>query len=152
MNSYLDSSALVKVYVNETGSIWVRHYCSDPRRNVILADIGRVEIAAAFAAKVRGQFISPEQYQHIQSRLSADVKRRYQLVPVSSQRIDEAIVLTTQNRLRGYDAVHLACALYLNRLLVQNDYPPLTFVSADQALVLAAQSEGLPTVNPTLMT
>jgi hypothetical protein len=31
--------------------------------------------------------------------------------------VDEAIDLTSRHRLRGYDAIHLACALRLNRAL-----------------------------------
>ena len=64
--------------------------------------------------------------------------------------MDEAIELTAHHRLRGYDAVHLACALHLNRELLANELPPLTFVAADDDLLKAAQDEGLETENPNL--
>jgi hypothetical protein len=48
----------------------------------------------------------------------------------------------------GYDAVHLACALALNRPLIENEMSPLIFVSADADLLDAAQAENLPTENP----
>ena len=51
---YLDASALVKRYVNETGSAWVRRL-TDPRHGdtVLLAEITLAEVAAALAAKQR---------------------------------------------------------------------------------------------------
>lgn len=64
--------------------------------------------------------------------------------------VDEAIELTSRHRLRGYDAVHLACALRLNRVLLGNDFPPLTLVAADEDLLKAAYDEGLKTENPNL--
>lgn len=82
--------------------------------------------------------------------MAADAQKRYQLLPATSQRVDEAIELTARHRLRGYDAVHLACALRLNGVLLDNDLPPLTFVAADDDLLKAAQAEELETENPNL--
>lgn len=72
------------------------------------------------------------------------------MLPVTSQRVDEAIELTARHKLRGYDAVLLACALYLNRVLLENDLPPLILVAADNDLLQAAHDEGLETENPNL--
>ena len=145
---YFDSSALVKRYLAETGSSWVQMRFSDPARMIITADISRVEIAAAFAGKLRGRFITQAEYQEAHARLNADTQKRFYILPVISQRIDEAIALTDAHRLRGYDAVQLACALYANKVLIANNLPPLTFVAADRDLLKAAQAEGLNTENP----
>ena len=67
---------------------------------------------------------------------------------VETQRIDEAIELTARQKLRGYDAVHLACALYFNQILLQNKLSSLVLVTSDQELLQAAQAEGLITANP----
>ena len=147
---YFDSSALVKRYLAETGSAWVQARCNDPARTIATVDLGRVEVAAAFAAKLRGKFITPVEYQAVRSRLAADARKRYQVIPVTSQRVDEAIELTARHKLRGYDAVHLAGALHLNRALLDANLPPLTFVAADNDLLKAAQGEGLATENPNL--
>lgn len=82
--------------------------------------------------------------------MATDTQKRYQVLPITSQRVDEAIELTAHHRLRGYDAVHLACALHLNRELLANELPPLTLVAADDDLLKAAQDEGLETENPNL--
>ncbi len=58
--------------------------------------------------------------------------------------------LTTRYKLRGYDAVHLACALQFNQLIVTSGYSPITFVSADNDLLQVAQTEGLMIENPNL--
>jgi len=147
---YSDSSALVKRYVDEAGSAWFQARCNDAARTIATADLSRVEVAAAFAGKLRGQFITQAEYQEIRARLAADAKKRYHLIAVTPQRVDEAIELTARHRLRGYDAVHLACALHLNRALLDADLPPLTLVAADEELLKAAQSEGLETENPDL--
>jgi hypothetical protein len=49
VTSYLDSSALVKRYLVETGTPWVQGWCDDLAQTVAVAEIGLVEIAAAFA-------------------------------------------------------------------------------------------------------
>lgn len=112
------------------------------------ADIGRAEGAAAFASKLRGPVISPTQYQTILNDFNADAQSRYQIIAVTSQRIDEAVQLTTRHKLRGYDAVHLACALHLSQIMTTNGFATLLFVSADHELLRAAQAEGLDADDP----
>jgi len=146
---YLDASALVKRYVGEIGSVWVESLCTDKTANTIaIAHFGLVEIAAAFAAKRRGQFITPAEYESALEDLFQDAQSRFRLVSVGRAIIDDAIQLTNRQKLRGYDAIHLACALALNRPLVDNDLPTLTFVAADDNLLTAAAAEGLPIDNP----
>jgi len=150
VTSYLDSSALVKRYLAEIGTSWVQAWCDDATQVVAVAEIGLVEIAAAFAGKLRGTHIMPAQYHSAPTDLTTDARDEYVLVSVNRAVVDEAIELTARYRLRGYDAVHLACALILNRALTAHHLPPLTFVSADDDLLKAAAAEGLPTDNPNL--
>lgn len=146
---YLDASALVKRYVAEIGTAWVAALCADEDNHAIaMAHIGLVETAAAFAMKRRGNFIASEVYDNALADLIRDAQVRYQLVAVSPAVIDNAIQLTRRHKLRGYDAVHLACALAVNAPLVNNGMPPLTFVCADNELLAAATFEGLATDNP----
>jgi len=148
--SYLDSSALVKRYLAEVGTPWVQTWCGDSAQTVAVAEIGLVEIAAAFAGKLRGTHITPAQYDGARADLTTDAQVEYALVTVNREVVDEAIELTARHRLRGYDAVHLACALTLNRALVACHLLPLTLISADDDLLKAAAAEGLLTDNPNL--
>lgn len=146
---YLDASALVKRYLAETGSAWVESLCADEANNAIaIARFGLVETAAAFAAKRRGQFITVSDYETALNELLRDADERYRLIAVGSAVIDTAIQLTRRQKLRGYDAIHLACALALNKPLLDHGLPLLTFVAADDNLLAAARSEGLATENP----
>jgi len=146
--SYFDSSALVKRYVVEIGTSWVQTWCDDPDQTVAVAEIGLVEIAAAFASKLRGGFITRTAYRTARVDLETDTQDEYVLVAVDRSIVDEAIELTARRPLRGYDAVHLACALRLNRALTTHNLPPLVFVCADDDLLDAATAEGLSTENP----
>ncbi len=146
---YLDASALVKRYMAETGTAWVESLCADEVNNAIaIAHIGLVETAAVFGSKWRGGFITEADYDNALANLIRDASSRYQLVAVIPARIDTAIQLTRRWKLRGYDAIHLACALAVNEPLINNGLPPLTFVCADNELLFAARGEGLATDNP----
>ena len=87
--------------------------------------------AAAFAGKLRGAYITPTQYHSARTDLTTDAQNEYVLVTINRAVVDEAIQLTARHRLRGYDAVHLACTLILNRALVSRLLPPLVLVSTD---------------------
>lgn len=76
-----------------------------------MAHIGLVEIAAALAGKQRGGHLTPTQYEQLVAELMHDAQSEYVLVRVTESIVDEAVDLTRQHRLRGYDAVHLTCAL-----------------------------------------
>jgi hypothetical protein len=62
--------------------------------------------------------------------------------------IEEAGLLAEKYFLRGYDAVQLACALEIEKTRNSLGASSIIFVSADNALNQAAQSEGLTVDNP----
>lgn len=144
--AYFDSSALVKRYMTESGTPWIQAWCDDPGQTVAVAEIGLVEIAAAFAGKRRGGFITPKAYHNARTDLETDARDEYVLISVNRPIVDAAIGLTARYRLRGYDAVHLACALHLNQALIAHHLSPLIFIAADNDLLAAAQ--GLAVDNP----
>ena len=80
--------------------------------------------------------------------LARHCQTEYRLVVLSRNILDQAVELTQNHRLRGYDAVQLASALAANATLVAAGLSGLTFVAADNDLLAAAQSEGLATDNP----
>ena len=145
---YLDSSALVKRYAAERGTGWVETLCDDPASAVVIAHIGLVEIAAALAGKQRGGYLTSAHYEQLLAELMLDAQSQHVLVRVTESIVDEAVELTRRHRLRGYDAVHLASALSVNRVLLERHQSPLTLVAADGDLLAAAQASGLATQNP----
>ena len=141
--NYFDSSALVKRYFVETGSAWIQALCAEAGQMIVLAEVGLVEITAAMAGKLRGGHISASQFRALRSYIDADIKHDYALVSINRSIVNDAMDLTVRHRLRGYDAVHLACALYLQRSLTGHQLAPLIFISADKDLLHAALAEGL---------
>ena len=144
MSSYfLDSSVLVKRYLTETGSDWVRGLTSPE------AEITLVEVAAALAARHRAPSgISLSERDNAINLLARHFTTEYQLVPVSRFILDNAVLLTQNHRLRGYDAVQLAAALAANQTLLIAGLPVMTFVAADRDLLSAPRDEGLQIENP----
>lgn len=103
---YLDSSALVKRYVNEVGSDWIRAQCNPGTDNeIVTALISKAECSAALAAKLRHNALSTQDYQRIRNDLVQDFAHTYLLLSTDAVVIDLATELVSRQRLRGYDAV-----------------------------------------------
>ncbi len=147
---YVDASALVKRYADESGSTWVRQI-TDPsaQQAILLAEITLAEVAAALAAKHRAPGgITQEQRDRVLSRFLQDCAEHFVLLPLDRPVIDRAVELTQCHRLRGYDAVQLATALVATETMhMQNLLSPV-FVAADGDLLTAAATEHLPVENP----
>ncbi len=147
---FLDSSALVKRYLTETGSSWIKQLTEPAAENAIaVAEITRVEAAAAIAARHRASGgISRQERDGIVALLLKHFDREYQIVTLSPGIIGRAVGLTQNHRLRGYDAIQLAAALAANKTLLEVELAALTFVAADRDLLSAALYEGLQAENP----
>lgn len=150
---YFDSSALVKRYVLEPGSDWVDAVLTIDRGEpfkhaVTCAEIGFVEVAAAFARLTRSGAMTEIQCRELMARFMADAWQWIVPIEVTKAVVREAISLTERQPLRGYDAVHLAAAHAMRRALP--DYMALTpiFVSADLRLCEAARAEGFEVIDP----
>jgi len=147
---YLDSSAVVKRYVAEVGSNWVRDICQDVRNAIFISELALAEVSSAFARRYRNGEITNANRQNYLDLFIHDCAQSYQMMPAARPSIDRAVDLTQQHYLRGYDAVQLACALAANDSLVTLGLPPLIFVSADDDLIAAAGVQHLRTENPNL--
>lgn len=146
---YVDSSALVKRYVNETGSSWVQTLCDPAVGHVLaLAHIGLVEVAAALGVKERQGLLPAKIRDALLRDLQQDGRNQYWLIDVDHAIVTQAIALTRRQKLRGYDAVHLAAALFLQTTLTTQGLLPPILVSADTELLLAAEAEGIVVENP----
>lgn len=109
MTVYLDSSALVKLYLDEPGSADVSGLLArtGPAVTVLIA---RVEVAAALARAVRlGRVAGPGADRALEA-LGADWENIVR-VKVTEALAARAAGLAWEHGLRGYDAVHLAAAL-----------------------------------------
>ena len=146
---YLDSSALVKMYVQEAGSQWIEENISNPNTAIRwIARIGIVEAAAAIARRQRMGDITLDKRDLLYKTLFFDSRNRLSLLSESSEIISYAAELTQLHPLQGYDAVHLAAAIKLHQQYLSHKIAPIIFVSADETLCQAAKNEGLTIENP----
>lgn len=146
---FCDSSAIVKRYVNETGSNYVDNLADSKSGNIILlARITRVEVAAAIARRLKGGSISAADAQNALAAFQHDLTNNYYTVEIPPLLLSIAVSLATKHALRGYDAVQLAATLEANDERIANGLAPLTLISADTELNNAAQAEALKVENP----
>lgn len=146
---FVDSSALVKRYVTEVGSIWVTQLLSPSQGNrIYVASITAVEVVAALTRRERGVQPSLSHYQTSLRQFRSDLKSIYAPVDVTDQVITSAMAIAQSHALRGYDAVQLAVAVAINSERQGANLPTLTLISADNELNQAAHKENLLVENP----
>lgn len=146
---FLDSSALVKRYINETGSAWVSALFTQTLGNdFFVAAITGVEIVAAITRRARNGSISEADATFVRNQLRNDFQIDYQVIEITEAIINSAMALAETQGLRGYDAVQLAAGCAINELSIANGLSPIIFISADEELNLAASQEGLLIENP----
>ena len=147
--TYCDASALVKRYVVEVGSPWVRRMVARPVHPVLYtAALTEVEVRSALQRLVREGRLDTAQAQRLTQRVAQHFTRRYQLIRITRTVVAQAGRLVESHPLRAYDAVQLACALTVRRLMHQRGVPPPLFVAADTTLLAAARAEGFLVDNP----
>ncbi|MBL8797048.1 MAG: type II toxin-antitoxin system VapC family toxin [Planctomycetia bacterium] len=144
---FFDSSAVVKRYLSETGSQWVRAIL-DPTvaHDIFLVKITGVEAVSAFVRQ--SPALPPAVLVQILTEFKYDMQVQYQLLNVTDALLTRATGLVETHRLRGYDAVQLAAALELATVSSAITPATMTFVCADVRLNSAAQAEGLAVDDP----
>ena len=106
---YLDTSALVKRYVEETRSAEVRE-CIFQHGSIATATISRAESAATFARAVRRGSLTEEAARASHKQFIREWKT-YLRIRITESLVARADDVAWTFRLRGYDSVHLAAAL-----------------------------------------
>ena len=134
---YLDTSAWVKLYVHEPGTRELRAQAS--KAEVLAASVVAYPEARAAFARLKAHGISTEvKHQQRLAQLNLDWENllRIELVPAVVRTAGD---LAEVYALRGFDAIHLASALWLK----EKTSAPLCFAVFDQRLRVAAERAGL---------
>lgn len=136
---YLDTSALVKLYVREAGDARIRTL-KDRAEATATSVTAYAESRAAFARLLREGNTTPADHVRRVTTLNHDWERfvRVELAPEIARNAGE---LAETSALRGFDAIHLASALWLADRLAR----PVTFAAFDRRLLAAATHSGLVT-------
>jgi uncharacterized protein len=146
---FVDSSALVKRYVLEDGTSWVRRLTRRSVGNPIyLARITAVEVTAAVARRRKGKTLTSAKASSIFHRFRQHLVGRYTVIEITHTLFNDAMRLANTHSLRAYDAVQLAAALEICQQRHQAGFGPVVLVSADQDLNTAAVAEGLLVEDP----
>jgi predicted nucleic acid-binding protein len=106
---YLDTSALVKLYVRESGTDNVRDLLKSST-SVGTTIVSKAETAAVFSKAVRVGYITPEAARTAWESFLAAWPSLVRLA-INETLMTQAGTLAFTYGLRGYDAVHLASAL-----------------------------------------
>ena len=134
---YLDTSALVKRYVRESGSEEVSTLIE--RAEIIGSSLlTQVEMASALSKAVRMKWVDADPAERAWRDFLTHWQSvaRLSMTPVVAQRASR---LAWEHGMRGYDAAHLAAALLWQESLES----PVTLATFDRELWLAAQKEGM---------
>lgn len=134
---YLDTSALLKRYINETGTAQVRQLI-EKADQVATGVIARVETASALARLVASHSITAKEGEKVWHEFSEDWEDITRL-RITPQGIERAASLARQYSLRAYDAVHLAGAILWQEGLDM----AVTLATFDRPLWLAGANAGL---------
>jgi predicted nucleic acid-binding protein len=132
---YLDTSSLVKLYVEEEGADEVRQVLGDAEA-VATCAVAYPEARAAFARLRRERHLTPAEHRSVQAALDSDWPQ-YVVVHVSDSLCLRAGELAERRALRGFDAVHLASYL----ALAETGHADISFSSFDRSLNRAATNE-----------
>lgn len=149
MNYYLDTSALVKRYVYEPGSVFVRSLTLDIDANiVVISNITIAEIYSTLARRKREGSVTALDHDFFANEFDYHCTFQYHLIEINSDILAFTRYLLNRHVLRAYDAIQLATAYLVNQDLIAVGIPSVTFLSADTRLLTAADAEGLLVDNP----
>jgi len=134
---YVDTSALVKLYVPEPESEAVQALMGSAQVAAVSV-VAFAEARAAFARKPRERAVNPKDYRRIVREFDDDWDH-YFVVDVTEPLVKRAAQLADKHGLRGYDAIQLSSAIVLR----DQSGEAVSFCCFDGRLLRASRREGL---------
>jgi uncharacterized protein len=130
---YLDTSAVLKLYLEEPGSEELRKHTEGLPGRLFTSRITYAETLAGLARVHRESRITRPAYRQQRARFESDWGA-LQIVEVTREVLRPCPLLVERYLLRGFDAIHLCSALWMERA---------DFACFDERLRTAARGEGL---------
>jgi len=142
---FLDTSALVKLYVQEPGTDRLLPLISDrPDNRFAVLSAAVVEMRSAIRRRERVGDIDTSLATVILESVQSHMETRFIRQTINDSVIDAALEIIDRYALRAYDAIQLAGCLVLCAVTAET----FTFVCSDHRLLDAARSEQLRTLDP----
>ena len=143
---YLETSALVKLYVYEPGTDRLLGLTAvEAGHRFAILSLAQVEFRAAIRRRQRTGEIPAAEADGLIESFSRHSEGKFLIQSFSDSLLDVACALADGYALRGYDSMQLAGYLFLRS--VSGSEEPV-FVCADKALLAAARNEGCPILDP----
>jgi len=145
---YLETSALVKLYVREPGTERMLDLASKAAGNqLVVLSLAQVEIRSALRRRERAGEIKSAIADQLLTSFQRHAEGRFLTQVLTDALLDGASALVDRHALRAYDAIQLAGFFSLRTTIGSN--PPV-FVCADHELLRAAEAEAAPVLDPSL--
>lgn len=143
---YLDSSAVVKLYIRETGTEQMLALAARQagHRFVVLA-LAQVEVRSAFRKRQRSGEIGEQLADQLLTAFRRHLESKFLKQVLTDSILDFACELLDRHSLTSFDAVQLA-GYFAVKTSSGIDIP--VFVSADQELLAAAEEHRVPVLDP----
>ncbi len=142
---FFDTSALVKLYVQEPGTDRLLPLVRDkPENRFAVLSISVVEVRSAIRRRQRAGDIDASIATAIIASVQSHLETRFIRQVINDTVIDTALEMIDRYALRAYDALQLAGCLVLCTIAAEQ----FTFVGSDHRLLEAAQSEQLHVIDP----
>lgn len=138
---YIDTSALVKRYHVEPGSLRIDELFGEPASTFLTANIALTEITSAPDRKAQEGILTQDALATVLAAVARDLLEEFWLIEVERVHILRSQELILRHHLRTLDASHLAVLLSLQ------DLAPI-LVCADQRLSEAARQERFVVLDP----
>ncbi len=139
MRYFFDTSALVKRYIQESGSKLIDR-TFDEANEILVSAVTRIEAISAFRRLMGEKNISEADYKNLKSELDEDFKD-FTILPVSQKILNKAYQIVDTEDLRTLDAIQLATVIIASKNIDQ-------LVAADQRLLFAAENNNIDTIDP----
>ena len=146
---FFDTSALVKAYMPEVGTAWVRSLLDpDAGNDIFVLRLTSVEMTSAITRRQRSGSLTADSAAIALSEFRAQLASDLFVAEITDTIVGQAIQLVERHGLRAYDALQLSAAVDLRRRAATFGLQSPVFVSADTELNAAALREGLVVENP----
>lgn len=137
-NYYFDTSALVKLYHEESGTDEVENIFSSEDNTIIISELAIVELYSTFYRLLRMNEITNVILKSIIETFENDCKFRFLIKPINSDIFNGAkeliIKYGSKKSIRTLDAIQLSVSLKMKDIM---------FVSGDELLLECAEDEDL---------
>ena len=138
---FFDTSCVVKRYCAEAGTNKIDEIYDAPDNGIIISNLTYTEVLSALNRKKQEGLLSQVAFDEAIGKFFFDYQSKYLVIDLDKDIRISAGELIMRHNLRSGDSIQLATALH------DEDFD-LIFVSSDQNLCKAADSEGLEVLNP----